>query len=167
MSLYFWIASSVVGALGVSLSWALTIFLGPTDLNWKVLSFLAGVSAILQSPMYVIFASEPCKENVCTMSTGCIMLSISTIFWVTLTILTQCQDPPIMGERTQCMASPEGAPGRHGKTAAVGVRWSRWIKRKWATGLGLAATDSESVNDVSRNGAVGEWKIMQIPTTRD
>ena len=150
MSLYFWIASSVVGALCVSLSWALTLFLGPTDLNWKILSFLAGVSAILQSPMYVIFASDPCKENNCTMSTGCVMLSISTIFWVTLTFLTQCQDPPmwanelnawrVQKERQEGVARPR-----------LESKWSRWIRRRrWATGLGLAATDSESINDVSR-----------------
>lgn len=151
MSLYFWIASSVVGALGVSLSWALTIFLGPTDLNWKVLSFLAGVSAILQSPMYVIFASEPCKENVCTMSTGCIMLSISTIFWVTLTILTQCQDPPMWASELNAWRVQKERQEGMARQPQLESRWSRWIKRrKWATGLGLAATDSESVNDVSR-----------------
>lgn len=150
MSLYFWIASCIVGGFCVSLSWALTIFLGPSDLNWKVLSFLAGVSAILQSPIYVIFASEPCQANDCTMSTGCVMLSISTIFWITLTFLTQCQDPPMWAnevnswrvhkERSEGVARPPRES-----------RWSRWIKRrKWATSLGLAATDSESVNDVSR-----------------
>ena len=150
MSLYFWIASSIVGGLGVSLSWALAIFLGPTDLNWKILSFLSGVSAILQSPIYVIFASDPCKANDCTMSTGCVMLSISTIFWITLTFLTQCQDPPMWAnevnawrvhkERQEGMARPLRES-----------RWSRWIKRrKWASSLGLAATDSESINDVSR-----------------
>ncbi|KAI2511873.1 hypothetical protein MHU86_2605 [Fragilaria crotonensis] len=167
MSLYFWIASSVVGALGVSLSWALTIFLGPTDLNWKVLSFLAGVSAILQSPMYVIFASEPCKENVCTMSTGCIMLSISTIFWVTLTILTQCQDPPMWANELNAWRVQKERQEGMARQPQLESRWSRWIKRrKWATGLGLAATDSESVNDVSRmelleNGICGNFGDLE------
>ena len=150
MSLYFWIASSITGTFAVALSWALTIFLGPTDLNWKVLSFLSGVSAILQSPIYLMFVSKACQENVCEMSTGCIMLTISTIFWVTITIMTQCQDPPMWANELNAWRvqkqRQEGLvhPPRESK-------WRRWIKRRgWATSLGLAPTDSDSVNEVSR-----------------
>jgi hypothetical protein len=151
MSYYFWIASAVVGAFGVLLGWALATCVGPTDCNWKVLSFASGVSAILQAPIFLLFASQPCKENICQMSTGAIMLSISTLFWVTLMLLTQCQDPPDVGATNSmpgaCRRSAKKALHNH-RGSLDGVAGS--VARSGLAILGLAATDSESVNDVSR-----------------
>ena len=150
MSFYFWIAASVVGGFGVTLSWALTTFLGPTDWNWKILSFLSGVSAIIQAPVFLLFESKPCVENDCTVSTGCVMLMISTIFWVTLTLLTQCQDPPMWAnELNNWRVQKEREEGVVRPTRES--RWTRLMRRKkWASTLGLAATESGSVNEISR-----------------
>jgi hypothetical protein len=153
MSYYFWIASIVIGGFAAMLAWALTTFVGPTDQNWKGLSILSGIAAILQAPIFLMLAAQPCESNTCQISTGCIMLMISTVFWITLTLLSQCQDPPmwahelnawrVQKERQQEESTPT-APRRE-------TRLQRWARRKkWASTLGLTKTESGSLHDDGR-----------------
>jgi hypothetical protein len=105
MCQYFWIASVIMGTLGLIIAVTLTLCMSPTDFTWRLLGFVAGVAAIVESPLLLVLLSTPCqlKEKStdlslhCQLSTGGIMVCISIVFWLTITILTQCLDAPNWG----------------------------------------------------------------------
>ena len=88
-----------LGATSSALAWALSTFLPPTNANWRFLSFLSSLTAVLQIPVFLLFESEPCSQHkdrqLCTLGMGSYYLIASTVFWVAVTLCTQCLDPPL------------------------------------------------------------------------
>ena len=99
LSWYFVLTSLGMGSLTTALAWAESLFLPPTTCNWKFLSVLASITAVVQVPIFLLFESEPCSEfddsQSCQLSTGSYLLLASTVLFICVTMWTQCRDPPI------------------------------------------------------------------------
>ncbi len=98
LSQIFFFLSSSLGGVAVVLAWAVSIVMPPTNFNWRLLSFLSALSAVVQVPIFLIFESAPCKVSevqTCTFSMGSYYLIGSTALWVVVTFCTQCLDPPL------------------------------------------------------------------------
>jgi len=154
LSWVFWVISSISGSLAGILSWLLTTVIGPTERSWKALSILSAISAVFQVPIFLMFEVKPCISHLCFISTSGIMLIISCIFWVTSTIITQCQDPPLWAEELNAWRVHKELQEGQSSSRSNESKILRWLKRrKWAhdgianaDSLHLKATESESVN---------------------
>lgn len=111
----FAILSLSCGSLTTLLSWLISTVLPPTDVNWKVTSILSAVTAVLQVPVFLLFESNPCSDygsnHECTVSTGCYLLICSTVCWVSVTVLTQCVDPPLWAVELDAWRTNKGERG--------------------------------------------------------
>ena len=47
----------VLGSISTALAWAVTTFLPPTVYNWKLLSTMTSLTAILQVPIFLLYES--------------------------------------------------------------------------------------------------------------
>jgi hypothetical protein len=99
LSRIFLIVGLILGSLTTALAWAVTTFLPPTPVNWKIISMLSSLTAVLQVPIFLLLEAEPCTKfkirQECTLSIGSYFLIASTVFWVAVTLSTQCMDPPL------------------------------------------------------------------------
>lgn len=111
----FAILSLSCGSLTTLLSWLISTVLPPTDVNWKVTSILSAVTAVLQVPVFLLFESDPCSDygsnHECTVSAGCYLLICSTVCWVSVTVLTQCVDPPLWAVELDAWRTNKGERG--------------------------------------------------------
>lgn len=111
LSRIFFYASTTLGAAAVILAWAISTVLPPTYCTWRVISSLSAVTAVLQVPIFIIFESEPCtgalEDQTCSLSGGSYYLIVSTIFWVAVTLCTQCLDPPSWAEQLSFWRIPK------------------------------------------------------------
>jgi len=158
LSYVFWIVASTTGALAVILSWLLTICIGPTERSWKALSVLSAISTVFQVPIFLMLEVIPCVDHICYISTSFIMLIISCIFWVTATVITQCQDPPLWAEELNVWRVQKEREEGRSFTTPPESKFRRWIRRrKWANNsIQIVATESGSMN------AGGEIDRMQL-----
>ena len=99
LSRIFLIIAIVLGSISTALAWAVTTFLPPTVYNWKLLSTLSSLTAVVQVPIFLLFESHACAHFVsrqyCTLDYASYLLIGSTICWVSVVFLTQCMDPPL------------------------------------------------------------------------
>jgi hypothetical protein len=99
LSRIFLMVGLILGSMTTALAWAVSTFLPPTITNWKLISTLASVTAVVQVPIFLMFEAEPCSKfkinQECTLSIGSYFLIASTVFWVAVTLSTQCMDPPL------------------------------------------------------------------------
>jgi hypothetical protein len=99
LSRIFFIVSVVLGSISTSLSWAVSTFLAPTLANWKLLSLISSLTAVLQVPTFLVLEAEPCSNFLgrqeCILAMGSYFMMASTVFWVAVVFLTQCMDPPM------------------------------------------------------------------------
>lgn len=112
--IFFYISSSL-GGVAVVLAWAVTLVIPPTNTNWRVLSFLSAISAVLQVPIFLIFESGPCRLSdvqTCGLSTGSYYLIISTSMWIMVTLCTQFLDPPLWAVELSAWRIPKH-PAHH------------------------------------------------------
>jgi hypothetical protein len=95
--LFFWI-SLACGCLTTAMAWALSLFVAPNNCNWRCLSMMAAVTAVMGVPVFLIFESEPCNMDIyrqtCSLALGSYFNIASVVLWVVLTLWTQCLDPP-------------------------------------------------------------------------
>ena len=98
LSWLFLLIALGLGGFTCLLAWAVSTFLPPTEFNWRLLSFCASITAVIQVPIFLIFESEPCseyKENQsCSLGLGSYYLMASVVFYVAVTLATQLLDPP-------------------------------------------------------------------------
>jgi hypothetical protein len=99
LSRIFLMISLSLGSMATALAWAVSTFLPPTNTNWRLLSFLSSLSAVLQVPIFLLFESKPCSQykelQSCTLAVGSYFLIGSTMVWVAVTLCTQLLDPPL------------------------------------------------------------------------
>eukprot|EP00548_Thalassiothrix_antarctica_P019826 CAMPEP_0194187834 /NCGR_PEP_ID=MMETSP0154-20130528/52560_1 /TAXON_ID=1049557 /ORGANISM="Thalassiothrix antarctica, Strain L6-D1" /LENGTH=831 /DNA_ID=CAMNT_0038907817 /DNA_START=94 /DNA_END=2589 /DNA_ORIENTATION=- len=158
LSYIFWIAASTTGALAVILSWLLTTIIGPTEPSWKALSVLSAISTVFQVPIFLMLEVIPCVDHICYISTSFFMLIISCTFWVTTTIITQCQDPPLWADELNSWRVQKEREEGRSFTIPPESKFRRWIRRRrWANNsIQIVATESGSVN------AGGEIERMEL-----
>jgi len=86
----------VLGIIGTSLAWGITLCIIPTRAWWLLISVTASLAAVLCVPVFLLFEAEPCAEasNACEFSIAAYLLAFSLLFWMSVTIITQCLDPP-------------------------------------------------------------------------
>ncbi len=111
LSRIFLIVGLSLGSLTAALAWAVASFLTPTDSNWNGISVLAALTAVIQVPIFVLFEAEPCigeLEDIdlfsntttgmgCELGPGAYLLVASDLFFIAVTVLTQCFDRPRWG----------------------------------------------------------------------
>jgi hypothetical protein len=94
----FFFIAVCFGGVATLLSWAVTTFAPPVRPAWLGISGAAGLTAILQLPMFLMFETEPCADysadQDCSQSTGSYLLISSTCCWIGVTLITQIFDPP-------------------------------------------------------------------------
>lgn len=99
LSRIFLIVGLILGSMSTALAWAVSTFLPPTNTNWKLISTLSSLTAVLQVPIFLLFEAEPCSKfnarQECSLSIGSFFLIASIVFWVAVTLSTQCMDPPL------------------------------------------------------------------------
>lgn len=85
-----------LGTVGTSLAWGITLCMIPTRAWWLLISVTSSLSAVLCVPVFLLFQAEPCAEafKACEFSIAAYLLAFSLLFWVSVTIITQCLDPP-------------------------------------------------------------------------
>ena len=147
----FWYAALGIGGLASVLSWLLTTVVAPSTRNWKILSILSAVTAVVQVPVFLLFESQPCVKHTCRLDTGCYLLIMSTVFWTTVTFLTQCLDPPLWAEELDAWRVRKHEQVTENDDDTRKRMWQRWKRRRqWASrrdGLALAITESVSNNE--------------------
>jgi hypothetical protein len=101
-----WIISRVFLAIALALmilsalvSWGITLTIVKASWRlWRCISAFAAVSAVMQIPVFLIFEVEPCSQyessQTCILSTGSYLLVGSLLVSITVTLITQCLDPP-------------------------------------------------------------------------
>jgi hypothetical protein len=91
--------SIVFSVLATTLSWAIATFFRPSFLAWKTISVISGVTAALQVLVFLVFEANPCSDyktsQSCSMDTGSFYLVTAIICSITVTLITQCLDPPL------------------------------------------------------------------------
>jgi len=111
LSRIFLIVGLSLGSLTAALAWAVASFLTPTDSNWNGISVLAALTAVIQVPIFVLFEAEPCMGELedidafsntttgmgCELGPGSFLLIASDLFFIAVTVLTQCFDRPRWG----------------------------------------------------------------------
>ena len=111
LSRIFLIIGLSLGSLTAALSWAVASFLTPTNSNWNGISVLAALTAVVQVPIFVLFEAEPCIGDLedidlfsnaitgsgCRLGPGSLLLIGSDLFFIAVTLITQCFDRPRWG----------------------------------------------------------------------
>ena len=111
LSRIFLIVGLSLGSLTAALAWAVATFLTPTNSNWNGISVLAAVTAVFQVPIFVLFEAQPCigdMEDIdvladsatglgCKLGPSSYLLIASDVFFIAVTVLTQCFDRPRWG----------------------------------------------------------------------
>ena len=161
----FWFVAIAIGSFATVLAWMLTTCLAPTNGNWKALSVLTALTAVVQVPVFLLLEAQPCVDHRCRLDAGCYLLIMSTVFWTTVTFLTQYLDPPLWAQernawrvsksRLGTTQNANAASGGNGPTDDTATKmWQRWKRRRhWASqrwdgqnasNLALAYTESAS-----------------------
>ena len=85
----------VLGTIGTWFAWSITFWKVPTRGWWLLISICASLAAVLCVPVFLLFEAKPCTEEsqTCEFSLGAYLLAFSLLFWVSVTIITQCLDP--------------------------------------------------------------------------
>jgi hypothetical protein len=98
LSQLFLLISLILGGLTTVLAWALGTFVPPNKQNWRAVSILAAVTAVMEVPIFLIFESEPCNMDInrqtCSMTLGSYFNMTSIALWVAMTLWTQFLRPP-------------------------------------------------------------------------
>ena len=96
----------VMGAMACGLAWATAgLWVTPSRAGWLSLSVSASVAAVLCVPVFLLFQAAPCQDEEdedgmvvrqpsCEFSMGAYLLAFALLFCVSVTIVTQCLDPP-------------------------------------------------------------------------
>ena len=107
-----WKLSSALLAAGMGLGGvvaALTVLqtcvIAPTKGQWRAISILSAINAVVLVPSFLIFESYPCADfsdrQSCSMSMGAFFLIASDVFWIILVMVTQFLDPPLRGRELE------------------------------------------------------------------
>jgi hypothetical protein len=87
-----------VGAISTALAWLMNVYLPPTQLLWKIVSFSAAFNAVMSVPVYLMLESYPCvaypTQQTCTIGIGSYLLVASIALWIAVVVVTQFCDPP-------------------------------------------------------------------------
>jgi hypothetical protein len=98
LSQLFFYISTALGAATTMLAWAISTCLPPTVLNWRVLSLLASITAVIEVPIFLIFEIDSCNMDTtrqkCSLDLGSYFLIASVAMWVLMTLWTHYLDPP-------------------------------------------------------------------------
>jgi hypothetical protein len=112
LSRIFLIMGLSLGSLTAALAWAVASFLTPTGANWNGISALAALTAVIQVPIFLLFESEPCMEDLqdidgnfsatntglgCKLGPASYLLIASDLLFISVTLITQCLDRPRWG----------------------------------------------------------------------
>mmetsp|Transcript_19917 Transcript_19917/g.46753 ORF Transcript_19917/g.46753 Transcript_19917/m.46753 type:complete len:1188 (+) Transcript_19917:232-3795(+) len=113
LSRIFLVTGLTLGSLTAALAWAVATFLTPSGKNWTGISVLAAITAVIQVPIFILFEAEPCmgdSEDIdlfrfnndttglgCKLGPGSYLLIVSDLFYIAVTIMTQCFDKPRWG----------------------------------------------------------------------
>jgi hypothetical protein len=100
MSRAFLSTAIVLMALAALASWAMSFaVVQPSWRLWRCISALAAFSSLVQVPVFLVFEIEPCSQHksvqTCTLSVGSYLLVAALLASITVTLITQCLDPPI------------------------------------------------------------------------
>jgi len=102
LSRIFLYVSVGFGGLTGLIAWALSTFVPPTKCNWRFLSILAAITAVMQVPIFLLFESEPCNMDInrqtCSVGLGSYFNIASVSIWVVMTLWMQFLNPPKWNE---------------------------------------------------------------------
>lgn len=94
---FFW-TSLALAAATTALSWGVGTCVPPGKRNWRILSILAAMTAVLEVPVFMIVEAGPCNVDVlrqtCSLDIGSYFLIASVVMFVVVTLSTQFLDPP-------------------------------------------------------------------------
>ena len=135
------------GTFACALAWLLASFLAPSDCNWRLLSIVSALIAVIQVPIFLIFEAVPCMEQNCSISTGVYFLLMSTLSWTAVTVVTQCTDAPLWAIERNGWRVQNGELPTFTHTHKKKSRLQAWRERRQRGNLALARTESGSNDD--------------------
>jgi hypothetical protein len=98
LSQVFGVISLILSIMSTSLAWVISTIAIPSRRNWHVISIASAIAAVTEVPVFLLFESSPCKQTSlnrqCELSTGSYLLMISIVCTISVTIVTQCLEPP-------------------------------------------------------------------------
>jgi hypothetical protein len=98
LSQMFFYVSTALGGATTMLAWTISTCWPPTVRNWRALSIVAAITAVLEIPIFLIFEIESCNMDItrqqCSLDLGSYFLIASVAMWVVVTLWTQFLDPP-------------------------------------------------------------------------
>lgn len=100
MSRAFLATAIGIMVLAALASWAMSFaVVRPSWRLWRCISALSAFSSLLQVPVFLVFEIQPCSQyksvQSCTLSVGSYLLVAALLASITVTLITQCLDPPI------------------------------------------------------------------------
>ncbi|GKY97551.1 hypothetical protein MPSEU_000713300 [Mayamaea pseudoterrestris] len=85
--------------LSAILSCSMATIVHPTMLLWRSVAALSAVAAVFSVPVFLLFQTPPCAsylgQQQCSINEGSFLLVGAIVCSVTVTLITQCLDPPL------------------------------------------------------------------------
>jgi hypothetical protein len=98
LSQVFGFISLLLSIMSTLMAWVISTIAIPSRRNWHIISIVSATAAVTQVPVFLLFESSPCKrtyfDQQCELSTGSYLLIISIVSTISVTIVTQCLEPP-------------------------------------------------------------------------
>jgi hypothetical protein len=178
LSRIFLIAGLTVGSLTAALAWSVASFLTPTGTNWNGISVLAALTAVVQVPIFVLFEAKPCmgdEDNEeyfsdssgglgCKLGPGSYLLIASDLFFIAVTVITQCLDRPRWGLDMDLWKVHKRGASRNGRRSQQQRNDEYYYddNENYDDAVHLTSPRATSLNGSDGDGLTDFYKISRI-----